>query len=142
MPAVVGMAEALRIAGEEMSGEADRLTALREALRERLTSEIAGVLVHGPRQQRLPGNLNASFDRIDAESIMLAMRHFSLSSGSACSSGEKGPSGVLKAIGAGDAAAFGAIRFGLGRSNTSEHIDLLVDDLKRTVRRLREISAA
>ncbi len=70
------------------------------------------------------------------------MKRFSLSSGSACSAGERGPSHVLKAIGVSDAAAMGAIRFGLGKSNTSEHVDLLIDDLKRAVRRLREISAA
>jgi len=142
VPAVVGLAEALRIRGEEMGEEATRLTSLRDELWKRLTSEIAGVLVHGPRERRLPGNLSASFERVDAESIMIAMRHFSLSSGSACSSGERGPSPVLKAIGVDDATAFAAIRFGLGRSNTREHIDMLVDDLTRTVHRLREISAA
>ena len=142
VPAVVGMAEALRICRELMGEEAQRLTALRTLLWDRLTSEIEEVHVFGPRELRLPGNLNASFERVDAESIMIAMRHFSLSSGSACSSGQHGPSPVLQAIGAVDALAFGAIRFGLGRSTTSEHIALLVDDLTRTVRRLREISAA
>lgn len=142
VPAVVGLAEALRIRGEEMGEEAKRLTSLRDELWHRLTSEITGVLVHGPRERRLPGNLSASFERLDAESIMIAMRRFSLSSGSACSSGARGPSPVLKAIGADDATAFAAIRFGLGRSNTPEHIDMLVDDLTRTVHRLREISAA
>ena len=142
VPAVVGMAEALRICGEVMGEEAELLTALRTHLWERLTSEIEEVHVFGPRELRLPGNLNASFNRVDAESIMIAMRRFSLSSGSACSSGQHGPSPVLQAIGAQDALAFGAIRFGLGRSTTREHINLLVDDLTRTVRRLREISAA
>ena len=142
VPAVVGLAEALRICREQMGEEAEWLTSLRDQLWKRLTSEIAGVLVHGPRERRLPGNLNASFERVDAESIMIAMRRFSLSSGSACSSGAPGPSPVLKAIGADDATAFAAIRFGLGRSNTREHIDMLVDDLTRTVHRLREISAA
>ena len=142
VPAVVGLAEALRIRGKEMAEEADRLTSLRDVLWKRVTSEIEGVRVHGPRELRLPGNLNASFERVDAESIMIAMRRFSLSAGSACSSGERGPSPVLHAIGVDDATAFGAIRFGLGRSNTGEHIDMLVDDLTRTMRRLREISAA
>lgn len=142
LPAVVGMAEALRIRREEMAEEAVRLTALRTQLWERLTAEIDGVRVHGPRELRLPGNLNASFERVDAESIMIAMRRFSLSSGSACSSGQQGPSPVMTAIGAEDALAFGAIRFGLGRSTTGEHIAMLVDDLTRTVRRLREISPA
>jgi Cysteine sulfinate desulfinase/cysteine desulfurase and related enzymes len=142
VPAVVGLAEALRISAVLMGEEAKRLASLRDRLWGRLTSEIDGVLVHGPRELRLPGNLNASFERVDAESIMIAMRNFSLSAGSACSSGEPGPSPVLKAIGVSDAMAFGAIRFGLGRSNTMEHIELLVGDLTRTVRRLREISPA
>jgi len=90
----------------------------------------------------LPGNLNVSFDRIDAESLILAMKRFSLSSGSACSSGERGPSRVLTAIGASEAAAMSSIRFGLGSSNTAEQMELLVDDLTRAVRRLREISPA
>jgi cysteine desulfurase len=90
----------------------------------------------------LPGNLNASFQRVEAESVIMAMRRFSLSSGSACSSGEKGPSPVLMAIGLTESAALGSIRFGLGKSNTGEHVTMLIEDLKRTVAKLREISAA
>jgi len=142
VPGVVGLAAALRIRREEMEEEARRLRRLRDLLWQRLMGEINGVRVHGPRELRLPGNLSASFERVDAESIMIAMRRFSLSAGSACSSGERGSSPVLRAIGVDDATAFGAIRFGLGSSNTPEHIDMLVDDLARTVRRLREISAA
>lgn len=149
VPAVVGFAAALRLRSAEMQDEAVRLAGLRDHLRERLLADIDGVSVHGPQlrageaaELRLPGNLNVSFDRIDAESLILAMKRFSLSSGSACSAGERGPSHVLKAIGVSDAEAMGAIRFGLGQSNTSEHIDLLIDDLTRAVRRLREISAA
>jgi cysteine desulfurase len=142
VPAVVGFAAALRLRAAEMAGEAVHLSQLRDLLRERLLGEIDGVSVNGPRELRLPGNLNVTFDRIDAESLILAMKRFSLSSGSACSAGERGPSHVLRAIGASDAAAMGSIRFGLGRSNTVEHVGMLVDDLKRAVRRLREISAA
>jgi cysteine desulfurase len=138
----VGMAAALRIRGEEMASEAEALTALRNELWDRLTAEIEGVTVHGPRERRLPGNLNVSFARIDAASLIVAMRHFSLSAGSACSSGEKGASPVLNAIGVDDPEAHGALRVGLGKSNTRDHIDLLLNDLKRSVARLREISAA
>jgi cysteine desulfurase len=98
--------------------------------------------VNGPRALRLPGNLNVSFERIEADSLIVAMRRFSLSSGSACSSGERGPSRVLLAIGVSEGMAMGSIRVGLGRSNTAEHAALFVDDLKRSVSRLREISAA
>ncbi len=140
VPGVIGLATALQLRVDEMADEAVRLTQLREVLREGITSGIEGVSVNGPRELRLPGNLNVSFDRIEADSLILAMKHFSLSSGSACSSGERGPSRVLKAIGVSDDAAIGSIRFGLGKSNTAEHIEMLIDDLKRVVRKLREIS--
>ncbi|MDP9191169.1 MAG: cysteine desulfurase [Acidobacteriota bacterium] len=142
VPAVIGFAAALELRATEMTDEAARLAHLRDALRDGVLSAIDGVSVNGPRELRLPGNLNLSFDRIEAESLILNMRRFSLSSGSACSSGEKGPSSVLQAIGVSDAAAMGSIRFGLGKSNTAEHIEMLIDDLKRAVRRLREISVA
>jgi cysteine desulfurase len=142
VPGAVGFASALQLRAAEMSEEGVRLTQLREMLREGIEAEIEGISVNGPRELRLPGNLNVSFERIEADSLILAMKRFSLSSGSACSSGDKGPSRVLTAIGASEPAAIGSIRFGLGKSNTSEHIDMLLDDLKRAVRRLREISVA
>lgn len=142
VPGVVGMAAALQICAEEMRDEAARLGRIRDALRESIVTEITGVSVNGPRALRLPGNLNVSFERVDAESLIIGLRRFSLSSGSACSSGERGPSRVLRAIGLDDALAMGSIRIGLGRSNTMEHANMLVEDLKRVVARLREISAA
>jgi cysteine desulfurase len=142
VPGVVGMAAAFRVRAEEMAAEAVRLTALRNEMWERLTAEIGGAFVNGPRELRLPGNLNVSFDRVEAESVIIAMRRFSLSAGSACSSGERSPSPVLTAIGVPEKLAFGAIRFGLGKSNTTEQIGMLVDDLKRAIARLREITAA
>ena len=142
VPGAIGLAAAFRLRGAEMAEEADRLTAIREELRERIVAEIDGVSVNGPRALRLPGNLNVSFERIEADSLIVAMRRFSLSSGSACSSGERGPSRVLLAIGVSEEMAMGSIRVGLGRSNTAEHAALFVDDLKRSVSRLREISAA
>ena len=142
VPGVIGLAKALELRRIEMAEEALRLAEMRDDLRDGILEEIPNVSVNGPRELRLPGNLNISFDRIEAESLILAMKRFSLSSGSACSSGERGPSRVLKAIGATDAAAFGSIRFGLGKSNTPEHVELLIADLSRAVRRLREISAA
>ena len=150
VPGAVGMSVAIQLRRAEMAEEAVRLTDLRNTLREGILSEIPGVSVNGPQELRpgqaselrLPGNLNITFDRIEADSLILAMKRFSLSSGSACSSGDRGPSRVLKAIGSTDAAAFGSIRFGLGKSNTAEQIATLIEDLTRSVRRLREISAA
>jgi cysteine desulfurase len=142
LPGVIGLAAALRIRAEEMAGEAPRLTAIRNELWDHVALEIPSVTVNGPRESRLPGNLNVSFDRVEADSLLIAMRRFSLSSGSACSSGERGPSRVLKAIGVNDALSMGSVRIGLGRSNTAEHATMLVEDLRRVVARLREISAA
>ena len=138
----IGLATALQLRAAEMNEEAERLAALRDELQQRLLSEIPGVSVNGPRALRLPGNLNVSFERIEAGSLIVAMRRFSLSSGSACSSGERGPSRVLLAIGVTESLAMGSIRIGLGKSNKSEHTAMLVDDLKKAIARLREISAA
>lgn len=140
VPGVIGMAAALQFRAAEMTDEALRLAQVREILRARLVEEIDDISINGPAELRLPGNLNVSFGRIEADSLILAMKRFSLSSGSACSSGDRGPSRVLKAIGVSDAAAIGSIRFGLGKSNTTEQLELLIDDLKRVVRKLREIS--
>lgn len=142
VPGAIGFAAALQLRQEEMAEEALRLAQLRDQLCDGILERIDGASVNGPRELRLPGNLNISFSRIEAESLIIAMKRFSLSSGSACSSGEKGPSKVLKAIGLDDAAAMGSIRFGLGKSNTAEHVNMLIDDLQRVVRRLREISPA
>jgi len=142
VPGVVGLAAALRLRAAEMGEEAERLTRLRNDLWDSILAEITGVSVHGPRALRLPGNLNVSFERVEAESLLLAMRRFSLSSGSACSSGERGPSPVLSAIGAESAAVTGSIRVGFGKSNVGEHAPMLVEDLRRAVSRLREIASA
>lgn len=150
VPGVIGMAAALEFRTEERVAEAARLTAIRNALWDELVAAIPGVSVNGPlrlrsgqaRELRLPGNLNVSFERVESDSVILAMKRFSLSSGSACSAGDRGPSRVLKAIGLSDDAALGSIRIGLGKSNTDEHVPMLVEDLARTVRRLREISPA
>ncbi len=142
VPGAVGFAAALQLRKEEMAEEAPRLAQLRDRLRDALLESIDGISINGARELRLPGNLNASFARIEAESLIIAMKRFSLSSGSACSSGEKGPSHVLKAIGLDDDAAMGSIRFGLGKSNTAEQVNMLIDDLQRVVRRLREIAPA
>jgi cysteine desulfurase len=142
LPEVIGLAAALQLRAAEMAEEAERLTELRNGLWDRIVAGIDGASVNGPRAVRLPGNLNVSFERVEADSLIVAMRRFSLSSGSACSSGERGPSPVLKAIGASDQAALGSIRIGLGKSNTADQMIMLVDDLRRAVGKLREISAA
>lgn len=141
VPGAVGMSAALQLRSGEMAEEGERLTSLRNDLWDRLVAEIPGVSVNGPRGLRLPGNLNVSFERVEADALIVAMRRFSLSSGSACSSGQRGPSPVLTAIGVPEAAALGSIRIGMGKSNTAEEVAMFVDDAKRAVAKLREISA-
>jgi cysteine desulfurase len=141
VPAVVGMGAAFLLRAGEMGEEGVRLAELRDELCERAVAEIAGTSVNGPRGLRLPGNLNLSFDRVEADSLIVALRRFAVSAGSACSSRERGPSRILNAIGA-PHAELGAIRIGFGTSNTADHVTMLVDDLKHSITRLREISAA
>lgn len=136
----VGMAAALELRRREMDSEARRLTDLRNRLWERTIGEIPGASVNGPRELRLPGNLNVSFRGVDAEALLFALRRFSLSSGSACSSADREPSAVLRAIGLDEEAALGSIRIGMGRSTTQEELDRLVDDLKGAVAKVRGIS--
>jgi cysteine desulfurase len=138
---VIGLATALELRAKEMKDEANRLTNLRNRLWDQVLESIPEASVHGPRELRLPGNLNLSFGRVDAESLMHSMRRFSLSSGSACSSGEKEPSHVLRSIGVSEEQAMESIRIGLGRSTTDEELDLLVGDLASSISRLREIAA-
>jgi cysteine desulfurase len=142
VPGAIGMAAALQLRVSEMAGEAERLTALRNDLWDRLIAGIEGVSVNGARGLRLPGNLNASFERVEADSLIVAMRRFSLSSGSACSSGQRGASPILTAIGVPEGLALGSVRIGLGKSNSAEEVVMFVEDAKRVVARLREISAA
>jgi cysteine desulfurase len=142
VPGVIGMARAFWFRDREMAAEGERLTTLRNDLWDRVVDEVPGAFVNGPRERRLPGNLNVAFERVESDAVMLALRHFALSSGSACSSGDRSASPVLTAIGVAEELAYGSIRFGLGKSNTADHIALLVEDLKRNIPRLREISAA
>lgn len=140
VPGVVGLAAALELRAVEMSDEAPRLTEMRNNLWDRL-ARIEGASIHGPRGLRLPGNLNASFERVEAEPLMHSLRRFSISSGSACSSGDREPSHVLRAIGLSEERAMGSIRIGLGKSTTTADLEMLAEDLEHSVSRLREISA-
>jgi len=140
VPGVVGMSRALELRAAEMADESERLTGMRNDLWDRIDSEIPGSVVHGPRRLRLPGNLNVSFEGVDAESTIHALRHFSLSSGSACSSADREVSSVLRAIGVSDERASGSVRIGLGKVNGNEEMAMLVEDLKLVLPRLRELS--
>ena len=137
---IVGMGEAMAIAGREMAAEAPRILALRERLRERLLDELDQVQVNGDLHARLPGNLNVSFAHVEGESLMLGLREIAVSSGSACGSATLEPSYVLRAIGVSDAMAHSSIRFGIGRFNTMEEIDRAASRVIAEVKRLRALS--
>ncbi len=96
--------------------------------------------LNGHPEKRLPGNLNLSFDYVEGESIIMALKGFALSSGSACTSASLQASYVLMALGMEEVMAHCSIRFGLGKSNTEAHVDRLVDELSIAMERLRAMS--
>jgi len=140
VPGIVGLGKACELAQKEMSGEAERLIALRERLKNGILGQLDEVQINGHTVQRLPGNLNLSFAYVEGESLLMALKDIAVSTGSACTSATLEPSYVLKAIGLADELAYSAIRFGLGRFTSEEEIDYTVRRVVEEVRRLREMS--
>lgn len=140
--AIVGLAEALDLALERAEADGARLRALRDRLEAQVVSAIPRVKVNGAGAARVPNTSNISFPGIDGESLILGLdvNGICVSSGSACSTGEPEPSGVLLAMGLSALEAQGAVRFSLGRGTTDEEIDTTVKVLSRTVERLRALS--
>ncbi len=136
---IVGMGEAFRIAKEEMDSEIARVTALRDRLAKGL-QEIEEVYVNGDMEHRVPHNLNVSFNYVEGESLIMAIKDIAVSSGSACTSASLEPSYVLRALGRSDELAHSSIRFTIGRFSTEADIDFAVDLLKAKVHKLRELS--
>lgn len=139
VPLVVGMGEACRIAAEEMESDNLRILALRERLHAGLNS-LEGLKLNGHPAERLAGNLNLSFSRVDGEALMMSMREVAVSSGSACSSSNPEPSHVLRAMGLDEDMARASLRFGLGRFTTEEEIDYAVESVVANVDRLRRLA--
>jgi cysteine desulfurase len=137
VPAIVGLGHAARLCLAEMSEESERLTQLRDRLWHGLQQALPGVSVNGSMTSRLPHNLNVTFDGVDGEQLLIGLDDVAVSSGAACSSSRRAPSHVLKALGLRGAAAQASIRFGLGRFNTDEDIDYVVEKLRGLVTRLR-----
>ncbi|MBE3132518.1 MAG: IscS subfamily cysteine desulfurase [Acidobacteria bacterium] len=137
---IVGFGKAAEIAKHEMAAEAARLRALRDRLNEGLHKELDGIHVNGSMEHRLPNNLNVSFAYVEGESLLMGINDVAVSSGSACTSASLEPSYVLKALGTGDDLAHSSIRFGLGRFNTEEEVDYVIDKVTSVVKRLREMS--
>jgi len=136
---IVGMGEAFRIARLEMATENERIRALRDRLLKGVT-EIEEAFVNGDVEQRVPHNLNVSFNFVEGESLIMAVKDIAVSSGSACTSASLEPSYVLRALGRSDELAHSSIRFTLGRFTTAEELDYTVDHLKTKVAKLREMS--
>jgi cysteine desulfurase len=140
VPLIVGFGKACEIMDQEGKKEAAKLAALRERLRERIMSRLDEVYINGSVEHRLPGNLNISFNFVEGEGLMMAIKDVAVSSGSACTSASLEPSYVLRALGVGDELAHSSIRFGLGRFNTEEEVDYVADLMVEKVKRLRELS--
>ncbi len=136
---IVGMGEAFHIAKEEMTTENARIKTLRDKLLAGL-SDIEEVYLNGDLAQRIPHNLNVSFNYIEGESLMMAVKGIAVSSGSACTSSSLEPSYVLRAIGREDELAHSSIRFSIGRYTTEADIDAAVALIKSKVGQLRELS--
>lgn len=136
---IVGMGEAYRICKEEMATEMSRLTALRDRLYNGL-KDIEETYVNGSMAHRIGSNLNISFNFVEGESLMMALRDVAVSSGSACTSASLEPSYVLRALGLNDELAHSSIRFTLGRWTKEEEIDYTVNLVKSAVQKLRELS--
>ncbi|HEY8249769.1 MAG TPA: IscS subfamily cysteine desulfurase [Burkholderiales bacterium] len=136
---IVGFGEAARLAKAEMASENERI----RALRDRLYKGIQGIeeaYVNGDLKQRIPHNLNVSFNFVEGESLIMAVKDLAVSSGSACTSASLEPSYVLRALGRSDELAHSSIRFTLGRFTTEEEIDFAIELIKRKVAKLRELS--
>jgi cysteine desulfurase len=136
---IAGFGEAARLAKLEMAKENERVRALRDRLLKGMR-EIEEVYVNGDLERRIPHNLNVSFNFVEGESLIMAVKDLAVSSGSACTSASLEPSYVLRALGRSDELAHSSIRFTLGRFTTAEEIDFTVDLIKKKVAKLRELS--
>ncbi len=136
---IVGMGEAFRIAGEEMATENERIRMLRDRLYNGL-NDMEEVYVNGDLDHRIAGNLNISFNFVEGESLIMALRDLAVSSGSACTSASLEPSYVLRALGRNDELAHSSIRFTIGRFTSAEEIDYTVELVRAAVGKLRDLS--
>lgn len=140
VPLIVGFGKACELCQQEMRGETVRLATLRDKLHQVITSRLSQVFLNGHPTDRLPGTLNLSFAHVKGDALMMGLKNVAISSGSACTSASIEPSYVLKALGVDDELAHSSIRFGLGRFNTEEEVDHVIDEVVRTVERLRAIN--
>jgi cysteine desulfurase len=142
VPGLIGMGAAAVRAQAKIVSEGSRLSALRDRLEQGILDSVSGTEVNGARDRRVPNTTNISFDRVEAESLLIALdlEGVAVSTGSACSSGTLEPSHVLKAMGLPGRRAQNSIRFSLGAANTDEQIDHVISILPRIVTKLRAVS--
>lgn len=136
---IVGMGEAFRIAREEMPEESARILRLRNRLLEGF-KDMEEVYVNGDLKHRVPGNINISFNFVEGESLIMALKDLAVSSGSACTSASLEPSYVLRALGRNDELAHSSIRFSIGRFTTEQDVDRAIELVRSNIDRLRELS--
>ncbi len=136
---IVGMGEAFRLARLEMNTENERIRMLRDRLYKGL-KDIPEVFINGDMEQRVPHNLNISFNYVEGESLIMGVKEIAVSSGSACTSASLEPSYVLRALGRSDELAHSSIRMTVGRFTTEDDVDTTIATMKRTVEKLRAMS--
>jgi len=136
---IVGMGEAFRIAREEMTTEAAHMRKLRDRLWDGV-KDMEEIYLNGDLEQRIPGNLNISFNFVEGESLIMSLKDIAVSSGSACTSSSLEPSYVLRAIGRNDELAHSSIRFTMGRFSTEEEVDFTIGKVREAVEKLRALS--
>jgi cysteine desulfurase len=133
------MGEAFRLAEVEMDSENERIRALRDRLLEGL-KDIEEVYINGDIDKRVPHNLNMSFNFVEGESLIMALKDIAISSGSACTSASLEPSYVLRALGRDDELAHSSLRFSIGRFTTEQDVDHAIQVIRSAVSKLRDLS--
>jgi cysteine desulfurase len=144
VPAIAGMGVAAERGRLKLGADAARLAALRDRLEREILSRVPGTMVNGAREPRVPNTTNISFERVEAESLLIALdlEGIAVSTGAACSSGTLEPSHVLRAMGLPTHRAQNSIRFSLGAGNTDAEIDYLLEKLPKAVEKLRSLTGA
>ncbi|MFQ6615832.1 MAG: cysteine desulfurase family protein [Fidelibacterota bacterium] len=142
VPLVVGLGKAVRILRKEREAENDRLKDLTDRLRTGIQKELPDVVVNGSLKHRLPHNLSVCFPGVDAESLLMGMKHVACSTGSACSSATLEPSYVIRALGRTEQEALSAVRFSVGRFTTQEDIATATGEIVATVKKLSRLVTA
>jgi len=136
---IVGMGEAFEIANQEMATENERIRMLRDRLWDGI-KDIEETYINGDMDRRVPHNLNVSFNFVEGESLLMALKDLAISSGSACTSASLEPSYVLRALGRNDELAHSSIRFTIGRFTTEEEVDFAIDAIRGSIDKLRALS--